>query len=73
MKNLQKLGGIAALYEAAGYILGMVGFLFIEVDTAVVDPVEKATMVVDNQVFLSVILLILSGKLPLLFGLCLEV
>ena len=33
MKNLQKMGGIAALYEAAAYIVAMVGFLLI-VDVA---------------------------------------
>ena len=27
MKTLQKFGGIAALYEAAAYIVGMIGFL----------------------------------------------
>ena len=27
MKTLHKFGGIAALYLAAGYIIGMIGFL----------------------------------------------
>jgi hypothetical protein len=27
MKNLQKMGGIAALYAGAAYVVGMVGFL----------------------------------------------
>lgn len=29
MKNLQKMGGIAALYEAFAYVLGIVFYIFI--------------------------------------------
>ncbi len=29
MKNLQKMGGIAALYAGAAYVVGMLGFLLI--------------------------------------------
>ena len=29
MKNLQKMGGIAALYMGAAYIVGMMGFLLV--------------------------------------------
>ncbi len=52
MKNLQKMGGIAALYEAAAYIVGMLGFLFVVDVSGVVDPVQKVALMVDNQVFL---------------------
>jgi len=58
MKNLQKMGGIAALYEAAAYIVGMVGFLFIVDISGVVDPVQKVALMVDNQAFLSILHLI---------------
>jgi len=52
MKNLQKMGGIAALYEAAAYIVGMLGFLFVVDVSGVVDPVQKVALMVDNQAFL---------------------
>ena len=52
MKNLQRMGGIAALYEAAAYIVGMLGFLFVVDVSGVVDPVQKVALMVDNQAFL---------------------
>jgi len=52
MKNLQKMGGIAALYEAAAYIVGMLGFLFVVDVSGVVDPVQKVALMVDNLAFL---------------------
>jgi hypothetical protein len=58
MKNLQKMGGIAALYEAAAYIVGMVGFLLVVDVSGVVDPVQKVALMVDNQAFLYIMHLI---------------
>jgi hypothetical protein len=55
MKNLQKMGGIAALYEAAAYIIGMVGFLIVVDVSSVADPVEQLALMADNQDFLSVL------------------
>ena len=52
MKNLQKMGGIAALYEAAAYIVGMVGFLTVVDVSSVVDPVQQVALMADNQTFL---------------------
>lgn len=51
MKNisLQKIGGLSALYEAAAYILGLVFFLLVVDYTAIVDPLEKVTMLASNQ------------------------
>jgi hypothetical protein len=46
MKNLQKMGGIAALYEAAVYVLILVFVVFLVDSSVVVDPVQN---VVDNQ------------------------
>ena len=40
MKDLQKMGGIAALYAGAAYIVGMVGFLSVVDISGVVDPVS---------------------------------
>ncbi len=52
MKNFQKMGGVAALYAAAAYIVGMLGFLFVVNVSGVVDPVQKVALMVDNQAFL---------------------
>ncbi len=46
MKNLQKMGGIAALYEAAVYVVIIVVVIFLVDSSVVVDPVQN---VVDNQ------------------------
>jgi hypothetical protein len=58
MKNLQKMGGIAALYMAAAYIVGMVGFLTVVDVSGVADPVEQVALMVDNQAFLYIMHLI---------------
>lgn len=56
MKNLQKMGGIAALYEAAVFVLAMVFFLLVVDYSGVVDPVQKVALLVDNQGNVSIIL-----------------
>ncbi len=59
MKNLQKMGGIAALYAAAAYVVGMVGFLTVVDISGVVDPVEKVALMADNLAFLYIMYLII--------------
>jgi hypothetical protein len=56
MKNLQKMGGIAALYAGAAYIVGMVGFLLVVGWPD--DPVEQVAVLVQNQVSLHILHLI---------------
>ena len=58
MKNLQKMGGIAALYAGAAYVVGMVGFLLVVDISSVVDPVQKVALMGDNLAFLSIMHLI---------------
>ena len=58
MKNLQKMGGVAALYEAAAYLLALVGYLLVVGTMDVVDPVEKVSTLVNNQAFLYILNLI---------------
>jgi hypothetical protein len=58
MKNLQKMGGIAALYLAAALLFAMVGYLLIIGTLDVVDPVEKVAQLVDNQSFLYILNLV---------------
>jgi hypothetical protein len=52
MKSLLRLGGIAALYEAAAYIVGMIGFLTVVDVSSVADPVKKVALMADNLAFL---------------------
>ncbi len=58
MKNLQKMGGIAGLYLAAAYIVGMIGFLTVVDVSSVADPIQKVALMADNLTFLSILHLI---------------
>ena len=55
MKTLQKFGGVAALYEAAAYIVGMIGFLTVVDVSGVADPVKKVALMADNLAFLYIL------------------
>lgn len=54
MKNLQKAGGVAALYLAAAYLTGIVLFLFILDYPNIVEPAQKVTLLVDKQMIIYV-------------------
>lgn len=69
MRNLQKMGGLAALYEAAAYVVGIVFFIGIVDYSGVVDPLQKVALLVENQAMLSLINLIIY----VLFGIVLVV
>ena len=69
MKNLQKWGGLAALYEAAAYIFGMVFFLLIVDYSGVVDPIEKVALLADTQAMIATMNLIIY----VIFGVALVV
>ena len=58
MKNLQKMGGIAALYEAAAYLIALVGYVLVLGTLTEVDPVQKVASLVNNQAFLYILNLI---------------
>jgi hypothetical protein len=49
MKNLQKLGGFAALYLAAAYVGGMIFFLVVLDYLNIVNPVQKVALIVENR------------------------
>ena len=55
MKNLQKMGGVAALYGAAAYLFAMVGYLLVLGDVFVEDPVQRVALLVENQDFLYIL------------------
>lgn len=59
MKDFQKWGGVAALYEAAAYVAGMVVFLTVLDYSGVVEPVQKVALVVENQAILYVMNLVI--------------
>lgn len=49
MKNLQKFGALAAFYQAAAYIVGIIYFLLIVNYAEVTDPMEKVVLLINNQ------------------------
>ena len=49
MKNLQKMGGFAALYLAAAYLIGLVLFLLVLEYSSIVAPAQKVALLVDKQ------------------------
>ncbi len=59
MRNFQKIGGIAALYEAVAYVVGMLFFIFIVDYSGVVDPIQKVALLVDNLAGMYIITLII--------------
>ena len=60
MKNiqLQKWGGVAALYEALAYIIGIVGFVMVVNISEISDPVQKVAAIVEKHGLLSLLHLI---------------
>lgn len=52
MRDLQKMGGIAALYGALAYVMAIVGYLVVVGQVGEVDPVQKVATLVENQSFL---------------------
>ncbi|HWP82695.1 MAG TPA: DUF4386 family protein [Bacteroidota bacterium] len=49
MKNLQRMGGFAALYLAVAYLAGIVLFLFVLDYPSIVEPAQKVALLVDKQ------------------------
>jgi hypothetical protein len=58
MKNLQKMGGMAALYSGIALLVAMVGFLVVVGTLNVTDPVQKVAQLMDNQAMLYFLTLI---------------
>lgn len=55
MNDLQKMGGIAALYEAAAYLFAIVGYILVVDYPSAVDPNQKVILLVDNQAFMGIL------------------
>jgi len=56
MKDLQKMGGIAALYAGTAYIIGIIGFLLIVGWPD--DPVEQVAVIMNHQISQHILYLI---------------
>lgn len=56
MKDLRKMGGVAALYAGAAYIVGMLGFILIVGWPE--DAAEQVDVLIDNQVVLHILYII---------------
>lgn len=69
IRNLQKAGGYAALYEAAAYVAGMVVYLVVLDYPNVVDIGQKMTMLVENET----VLYVMNVLIYVIFGAALVV
>lgn len=49
MKTLQKFGGVSALYMAISHLIGIVIFLIVLDYLSIIDPAQKVTLNVENQ------------------------
>ncbi len=49
MKSLQRTGGLAALYLAIAYLVGLVLFIVVLDYINIVDPAQKAALIVEQQ------------------------
>ncbi len=54
MKNLQKIGGAAALYMAAAYLVNIVLFIFVLDYPSIVNPAQKMALLIDKQMIMYV-------------------
>ena len=59
MKYSQKMGGIAALFEAAAYVLGMVFFGLVVDSFGAVEPAQKMALIVNNQLSMQTVTLLI--------------
>ena len=74
MKNLQKMGGISALYMAIAYLVGIVLFLFVLDYPNIVDPAQKVALLVDKQMVIysmNLILYVIFGIFLIVLALAL--
>jgi hypothetical protein len=75
MNNLQKMGGLSALMEALIYLAGMVFFLLVMDYTALADPMEKVTLLVNNQsmlYFMNLLIYVIFGVFLIILALALH-
>ena len=74
MKNVQKLGGFAALYLAAAYAIGIALFLVVLDYPHIVEPAQKVALLVDKPIVIyltNLILYVLFGVVLVVLALAL--
>ena len=74
MKNLQKMGGFAALYLAVAYLTGIVLFLFVLDYPSIVEPAQKVALLVDKQMVIyitNLLMYVISGVFLVVLALAL--
>jgi hypothetical protein len=69
MKTLQKMGGLAAFYLAAAYLVGIVLFLVVLDYPSITDPAQKVALLVEKQMVIFVTNLLMY----VLFGVILAI
>lgn len=75
MSKLQKVGGLAALYEAAAYVVGMAFFMLVVDYSSVVNPLEKVSLLVEHQIGLftmNIVIYVAFGVLLVVLALALH-
>lgn len=75
MLRLQKAGGLAALYEAIAYVIGMVFFMIVVDYSGVVDPIEKVALLAQHQTglfIMNIIIYVAFGILLVVLALALH-
>lgn len=74
MKSLQKSGGLAALYLAVAYLVGLVLFIVVLDYANIADPAQKAALVVEQQMVIfatNLLLYVFFGVLLVVLALAL--
>ena len=72
--NLQRMGGIGALYMAVAYLVGIVLFLFVLDYPNIVDPAQKVALLVEKQMVIystNLILYVIFGVFLIVLALAL--
>lgn len=74
MKSFQRMGGIAALYLAAAYLVGIVLFLVVLDYPSITDPAQKVALLVEQQTVVyatNVIMYVIAGVFLIVLSLAL--
>ena len=74
MKNLRKMGGVAALYLAAAYLVGIVLFLVVLDYPSITDPAHKVALLVEKQMVIyatNLIMYVIFGAFLIVLSLAL--
>jgi hypothetical protein len=74
MKNLRKMGGVAALYLAAAYLVGIVLFIVVLDYASITDPAHRVALLVEKQMVIyatNLIMYVIFGVFMIVLSLAL--